>query len=185
MRLTRWYGGLAIVTALLLFPDGGHAAYLQRGYVIGTGGDPGAGGGRQMLGTVGQPVIGLSTNSARRLSHGYWSFGGSRVVAVDEPPPAAELPVELAFGLPYPNPAPGDVRFALALPTASTVRLHVLDVQGRQVRDVLDERLDPGWLTLGWDGRDASGRAVRPGVYFVRLVVENRLVALRRIVLRR
>ncbi|MCA9730274.1 MAG: hypothetical protein KC729_21515, partial [Candidatus Eisenbacteria bacterium] len=49
----------------------------------------------------------------------------------------------------------------------------VFDVSGRRVRTLVDRRLDSGAEALTWDGRDAHGATVTPGVYFVRLVGEG------------
>lgn len=44
----------------------------------------------------------------------------------------------------------------------------VYDVAGRLVRKLADDRFNAGVQTVTWDGRDANGRLVASGVYFVR-----------------
>src|SRR5262245_28997129 len=93
-------------------------AYALRGYVVGNGAMPAAGstnGSFAVLGTLGQAVVGEGTNGSVDVRHGYWSFGGPRVVAVIDPPAGVDLPRELSLSRPTPNPSPGDVRFELAL----------------------------------------------------------------------
>lgn len=175
---------IAVLLAISIPP--GAQGYALRGYVVANGATPGgglSGSGRVLLGTAGQAAVGQSANATHELCSGFWCWGGSRVVSVDDHPPGADLPKELSFGCPYPNPAPGAVRFALALPGPSRVELRVLDVQGRVVWTQRG-RLEAGYRTLVWDGRDGSGRRAGPGVYFARLVVEDRLAGRRRIVLR-
>ena len=61
------------------------------------------------------------------------------------------------------------MRFALAVPAGADgleVTLH--DVAGRLVRRFDVDGLESGMHTLAWDGRDAGGRIVPPGVYFAR-----------------
>ena len=53
--------------------------------------------------------------------------------------------------------------------STTPVRLTVHDVQGRRVRGLLAEGLDPGRYSVYWNGRDEGGRAVASGVYFVRM----------------
>src|SRR5262249_52420091 len=82
------------------------AATQLRGYVVANGGvssPPSAGGAFKAYTTAGQAVIGVSDNPFNELRHGFWSFGGSRVVAVD-----SKLPTKLSVGLPYPNPTRDD-----------------------------------------------------------------------------
>lgn len=61
----------------------------------------------------------------------------------------------------YPNPASGDVTFRTE--GDGPLRVEVFDLTGRRIR-VLE-----GSGSLVWDGRDASGVAVPPGVYLCRI----------------
>uniref|UniRef100_A0A832I3G7 T9SS type A sorting domain-containing protein n=1 Tax=Eiseniibacteriota bacterium TaxID=2212470 RepID=A0A832I3G7_UNCEI len=68
-----------------------------------------------------------------------------------------------------PNPARGAVALAFALPRPTAARVTVLDAAGRRVRTLADGPHAAGAHALRWDGRDAAGREVAPGVYLVRL----------------
>ena len=57
----------------------------------------------------------------------------------------------------------------LAIPRTESVGLQVFNVKGAVVRDLAHTTLAPGYHPIGWDGRDASGRHVASGVYFVRM----------------
>ena len=58
-------------------------------------------------------------------------------------------------------------RLGMAKPGAVTITVH--DMRGRLVRRILaGVDLDAGEYSLGWDGRDASGRRSPAGVYLVR-----------------
>ena len=70
---------------------------------------------------------------------------------------------------PSPNPAHARVRLAFSLRNAGPATLDVFAVDGRRIIRLVDENLDAGPREIDWDGRDASGRAVASGVYFVRL----------------
>ena len=87
--------------------------------------------------------------------------------------------VELALGRPAPNPAIALATVRLALPRASSVRLSVHDMAGRQVRDLYSGAMAAGERDIAWDLRDASGARVADGLYFVRLAVEGRAIARR------
>lgn len=78
--------------------------------------------------------------------------------------PAAEARFELISA----NPALVSATFRLRLPESHRSQLEIHDVQGREVRRL---RLDAvkGSQELRWDLRDASGRRVPAGVYFIRL----------------
>lgn len=67
-----------------------------------------------------------------------------------------------------PNPSPGSVELRYRLSGAQAVRASIYDASGREVRALRAPAL-PGEQSLTWDGRDAAGRGVASGTYFVRL----------------
>ena len=82
-----------------------------------------------------------------------------------------------------PSPFRSSTRIRGVLPRAGQMRLAVHDAQGRLVR-VMDEGVrQAGPFDITWNGTGASGQAMPPGVYFVRLetdqVLSKRVVLLR------
>jgi len=77
-----------------------------------------------------------------------------------------------AFGLSLvgANPARGGVALAYRLGSGGPAQLRVYDVVGRQVRSFAVS----GSGILRWDGRDAQGTLLPPGVYLFRLEQGNR-----------
>jgi exonuclease III len=90
--------------------------------------------------------------------------GGSAAVALD---PAA--PVHTGFVQVAPNPFRPVTYLDVGVGTAGRVELRVYDAQGRSVRTLVTEILPAGIHRLAWDGRDAGGRPLPPGIYFARL----------------
>jgi len=97
---------------------------------------------------------------------------GVTLDAAPAAPPALRLAVS-------PNPAAGASRLAWAMPAAGRARLEVLDLAGRRVATLLDGELPAGAHARAWDGRDAGGRAVPPGVYLARLVTPRAVTTAR------
>ena len=58
------------------------------------------------------------------------------------------------------------IRFSLA--EKGHVRVAVYDVDGRQVRVLVDEEREAGPHSLTWDGKNDAGQGLASGVYFVR-----------------
>jgi len=76
---------------------------------------------------------------------------------------------ELALSAPSPNPFATSTRIRFALPREAEVRLDILDVSGRLVRElVAGERREPGNHNVEWDGRTQGGERAASGIYFVR-----------------
>jgi flagellar hook assembly protein FlgD len=71
-----------------------------------------------------------------------------------------------------------------AVPSAGRVRLSIHDLHGRTVRVLRDGTLPAGWHRERWDGADAAGRPVSPGVYHVRLEAAGRVVGRKLVVMR-
>jgi len=65
-----------------------------------------------------------------------------------------------------PSVTRGPTRILFGAAPAARRRLTIRDVQGRRVRGF---DVAPGAVSLAWDGTDGGGRAVRSGVYFIRL----------------
>ena len=88
-------------------------------------------------------------------------------------PPASLAPVAAATGLPtvfalhapFPNPARAHATLPFDLPDATDVTVEVLDVRGRRVALLVDQRLGAGQHQARWDAADAPS-----GIYLVRLI---------------
>jgi len=68
-----------------------------------------------------------------------------------------------------PNPFTSATAVRFSLPAPGFAKLSVVDVTGRVVRVLAEERMSAGARVLAWDGRDATGRQAAPGCYFVHL----------------
>ncbi|MGH7730250.1 MAG: FlgD immunoglobulin-like domain containing protein [Candidatus Eiseniibacteriota bacterium] len=78
-----------------------------------------------------------------------------------------------ALDAPHLDPAGGNVTIRFHLATEGVADLALYDVSGHQVRHLASGRLPAGEHARVWDGRDARGRQVAPGIYFVRLRTDH------------
>jgi hypothetical protein len=82
-----------------------------------------------------------------------------------------------------PNPGRAGMRFDYALHDGGEVAFDVIDMAGRRV-----SRFEPGQKTAGewtdaWPATDASGRPLRPGMYFIRMRTGDHIVGTRKVTL--
>lgn len=77
-----------------------------------------------------------------------------------------ELPTRFALHQNRPNPFTNATTLRFDLPVAAQVRLAIFDVQGRLRSVVADGWFHAGTHALAWNGRDADGARLGPGVYF-------------------
>jgi hypothetical protein len=83
---------------------------------------------------------------------------------------AAGLPDRSGFVSVHPNPFRPSATLRFATVAAGSVTLRIYDVRGSLVRTLQSAPLGPGFHERDWNGRDETGRAVAPGIYFARLV---------------
>jgi len=77
--------------------------------------------------------------------------------------------VALSFGPAYSNPTPLGATIPYVLPVAAQVRIAVMDVAGRKVRDLFAGERSAGSHVVTWDGRNDGGVRVGAGVYLVEM----------------
>lgn len=96
-------------------------------------------------------------------------------------PPGSPLLLSEVFN--YPNPFPRETYFHARLNQPARLRVQVLTVSGRRVREIAWEGR-AGENYIPWDGRDSEGEKVALGVYIVKLTAEapggNRATAIAR-----
>ena len=85
---------------------------------------------------------------------------------------------------PAPSPSSGATELSFALARGARVRYEILDATGRRlVRRDLGWR-GPGGIVLRPEPRDASGRPLHAGVYFVRIAAGSRTATKRWVLVR-
>jgi subtilisin family serine protease len=96
------------------------------------------------------------------------------VVAVLQGATAAAIPATppglFELGPPRPSPTAGTTSIDYAVPTGTAdLSIAIHDVAGRLVRTLVHGAIPAGRHVAAWNGRDAKGRLVGPGVYFCRM----------------
>jgi len=84
-----------------------------------------------------------------------------------------QVPTQALLMQNVPNPFNPKTEIRFGLPSAQRVNLRIYDIQGRQVRTLLDGRMDAGMHAISWNGVDDAGRQVSSGVYFYVLQGED------------
>lgn len=84
----------------------------------------------------------------------------------------------------YPNPFNPVTHIDYQIPKAGQVTLEIYDILGRRVRRLMDGWREPGYYSVGWDGRDDAGQPVVSGIYIYRFRV-GEFQAMRKMILLR
>jgi len=69
----------------------------------------------------------------------------------------------------YPNPFNYSTIIKYGLPFISRTKVVIYDVNGRQVKRLIDGEQKAGYYTIAWNGRNTSNQEVSTGLYFCRL----------------
>ena len=79
-----------------------------------------------------------------------------------------------------PNPFMDIAVIKYAVPTKANVNISIYDVTGELVKTLVNGPVDVGYYTIRWNGRDAHGKKVAQGVYFVKMTAPS-FVATRKV----
>jgi len=125
-------------------------------------------------GTVDFAVPSLPTGAHRFEIHASDTYRniGVRTFVIDVATPSAPgsaLTMDQVFN--YPNPFPRDTFLHARLNRAARIRVQILTVAGRRVRDFnVDGKAGENYIP--WDGTDSQGENVAIGVYLFKLTAE-------------
>jgi hypothetical protein len=134
-------------------------------------------------GTIGLPDVGSLYARAVLVSAGISAAGGTSYAYTGSAPvtgvaAAGSAPGSAARLLgAAPNPFGFETEVRLDLAHTQSVRLMVVDAQGRICRTLHDGALPAGISAIPWDGRDGAARELANGVYFFRLEADDQRVA--------
>lgn len=84
-------------------------------------------------------------------------------------PTTPDIPVFTALLNAYPNPFNPNTNLRYSLKEAGSVRMDIYNAKGQLVRSMNASHATPGYFSMTWDGRDASGKQVGSGVYMYRM----------------
>ncbi|MCX5800139.1 MAG: T9SS type A sorting domain-containing protein [Candidatus Eisenbacteria bacterium] len=83
-----------------------------------------------------------------------------------------------------PNPSSSGAQFELFLQRPQKLLFDIYDIHGHKVRTLDGGLVSAGRQSLAWDGRDARGQEVSPGVYIIRIDAAGQALSKKIVVLR-
>jgi protocatechuate 3,4-dioxygenase beta subunit len=98
---------------------------------------------------------------------------GINVLSVGVNAPVGDATGQFTLTQNFPNPVTGSTNITFTLLGSSMVRILVLDMQGRTVEVLAEERMGAGEHRLHWDARRGDGSRLAPGNYTLQMVVTN------------
>jgi hypothetical protein len=123
---------------------------------------------------LGLPPLDLAGNARGQLGRidvGVYEWGS----ASSAPDPSLSAPVLRLVT--SPNPFATATSLSFTIPASGRVRLAIFDVTGRMVASLIDGDLDPGLVTIGWNGTGARGVSLESGVYFCKISLNGQTIS--------
>ena len=81
------------------------------------------------------------------------------------------IPSEYQLLQNYPNPFNPETSIEFQLPQMAKVKLTIYDLQGHVVTQLINDTKSPGFHSLKWNAKDASGRTVASGMYLYQIEI--------------
>ena len=119
--------------------------------VLGSGGTALSSEDLRMFGTLGQAIVGVTSNSSNSNKVGFWYLAIDLITSVEQAQASDNLPTEFRLQQNYPNPFNPSTTIRFAIPQRSQVTLKLYDILGRKVATLVDERLRPGEYKVVFD----------------------------------
>ena len=125
----------------------------------------------------------LMTSDSDDESQGWYVDDINLVLNQDMPPNVhtdlnmSNIPNQLALNPSYPNPFNPNTRISFSLPRLSNVNIQVVDINGRKIRNLLNNIVEPGNHTISWNGTNDNGVNMSSGIYFIILNVDGSILS--------
>ncbi len=174
-KTSRWVGSVLLIILILMLMNIGQilaqssSNYKIRKSVIDQGGAFSHSTNNKVNDAVGQPSpVGNATSTNYIISAGFLGGGIVTPVTVEETSKPA-IPTEFKLCQNYPNPFNPETTIEYHLPRTSDVILTIYDLQGHQVRRLVNGTKSAGYHKIQWDGRSDTGQKSTSGIYFCQI----------------
>ena len=167
---------LLIIITLIVIAFGSAFAFQQRAderfvlknSVLGNGGNVLSAGDYRIVGTLGQPLIGVAQSLSNENRVGFW-YLSNPMLATSVEQTMSNVPTEFQLEQNYPNPFNPATEIRFALPAANQVVVRIFNLLGQEIRTLADKQYEAGFHAIPWDGKANNGRQVASGIYLYQL----------------
>ncbi len=83
----------------------------------------------------------------------------------------------------YPNPFNPTTTIRYQLPENGEVNLSVYNIKGQKIKTIVNEKMEQGLQQIIWDGKNDNNQYVASGVYFYKLKVNDKNIAIKKCLL--
>ena len=151
------------ITLCLFFTlDETSAQYKISSSLFSNGGSISTGSANKIVSSVGEPVVGISGNSANQIQSGFW-YSEDMITDVGNNNKNS-IPTEFQLMQNYPNPFNPSTKIKYAVPVSSDVSITIYNILGERITKLLNETKNPGTYETVWNASSLAS-----GVYFYKI----------------
>ncbi len=81
----------------------------------------------------------------------------------------SSIPTAVYLSRNYPNPFNPTTTIEFGVPKAAKVSIRIYNIRGQLVKELVNQKYEPGKFKVVWEGKNSFGKPVATGVYFYRL----------------
>ncbi len=81
----------------------------------------------------------------------------------------SSIPTAVYLSRNYPNPFNPTTTIEFGVPKAAKVLIRIYNIRGQLVKELVNQKYEPGKFKVVWEGKNSFGKPVATGVYFYRL----------------
>jgi len=152
-----------IISACCIYHSSLNAQIKLTQYVVGNGAATISGSSNVSSVTIGQPIIGNTSNTLHSNNIGFW-YQYTEIISDVEEKLSNEIPIEFQLYQNYPNPFNPSTTIRYGLPKESKVSLEVYNILGERVTQLVNQQLKAGYHEVEFNNSSHSS-----GIYFYRI----------------
>lgn len=124
----------------------------------------------------------FTTNQISGGKKSYVYSTGVQITAVKES--EEYIPNGFNISQNYPNPFNPSTKIEYSIPEPSSVRINIFNINGEQIKKLINEEKNTGNYSVTWNGKDNKGNIVASGTYFYQIQVGDFVQAKKMILLK-
>ena len=119
------------------------------------------------------------SNGSSIIDMGAYEYGAPSYVGIIND----QLPMTSYQLSNYPNPFNPKTTISFNLSENGKVNLSIYNIKGQKIKTIVNDKLEQGLHQIVWDGKNDKNQYVASGVYFYKLEVNNKNIAIKRCLL--
>jgi len=119
--------------------------------------------------------------TARAIIKGVCDFIGVNFVDIKKD---FEFPNDFIVSQNYPNPFNPMTNIDIKLKQISYLKISIIDMEGKEIKVIGDQKYSAGRSTLQWDGTNANGRLMPSGIYYYSLKSDKSVISKKMILIK-